>query len=226
MSIFDRTVALIGEQNMQLIKNKKIIIFGVGGVGGYVVEMLARAGIGTLTLVDFDKVSESNLNRQIIALNDNVDKFKVDCFNERIKHINPECNVVCIKQKLMPENIAEYNLKTYDYVIECIDMVTSKVALIEFCVKNGIMIISSMGTGNRFDMPKFEVCDISKTSNDGLAKAVRSLLKKKGIIHSLVVTTHQDAKKQKPVGSIAYFPAMCGITIGAYVINEILKEEK
>ena len=225
MEIFERTISLIGEKNIKTLQSKKIIIFGVGGVGGYVVEMLARSGIGHLTLVDFDVVSESNLNRQIIATADTVGKLKVDCFKNRIANINPNCEVKTIAKKLEETNVQDFELNSYDYVIDCIDMLNSKVALIKFCKESDIKIISSMGAGNRFEVPKFEICDISKTKNDGLARALRYKLRKIGINHLMVCYTEQPAKKQKIVGSIAYFPAMAGITIGAYIVNQFVNLE-
>ena len=224
MSFNERTIALIGEEKYKKIKDKKVIIFGVGGVGGYVLEMLARSGVESITIVDYDTVSESNINRQIIATTNNIGKLKVECFKERVSQINAKCNLTCIAEKLTTENIQNFNLKQYDFVIDCIDMVTSKIALIKYCYDNNINIISSMGAGNRYQLPKFEICDIYKTQNDGLAKVLRNELKKLGVKHSLVCYSNQDAKKQKQIGSIAYFPASCGIYISAYVINYFMEE--
>jgi tRNA A37 threonylcarbamoyladenosine dehydratase len=224
MSFNERTIALIGEDNIKKLNSKKVIVFGVGGVGGYVVEMLARSNIGEITLVDFDVVSESNINRQIIATTQSINKLKVECIKDRILAINPNCKVNIFAEKLTTENISIFNLKKYDFVIDCIDMVTSKIALIKFCYDNKIKIISSMGAGNRFELPKFEICDIFKTENDGLAKAIRSKLRSLGVKRSLVCYSKQNAKKQKVIGSIAYFPASCGINIAAYVINYFIKE--
>ena len=223
MSFNERTVALIGEKNAQKLKQKNIIIFGVGGVGGYVVEMLSRTGIGKLTLVDFDVVSESNINRQIIATKNTIGKTKVECFKKRINNINHNCQVKTICQKVEKDNLEQFDLKHYDFVIDCIDTVFSKVALIEYCCKNNIKIISSMGAGNRFELPKFEICDISKTHDDALARVIRAKLRKVGINHTMVCYSSQPSKKQKVVGSIAYFPASAGINISAYIINELLK---
>ena len=224
MSFDERTIALIGKENNQKLQNKSVIIFGVGGVGGYALEVLARTGIKNITIVDFDSVSESNINRQIIATFDTIGKLKVDCFKERVKSINPNCNLTTFAEKLTEENISSFCLEKYDFVVDCIDDVKAKVALMKYCYDNKIKIISSMGAGNRYQMPKFEICDIYKTQNDGLAKAIRTRLKKLGVKKSLVCYTSQDAKKQNVVGSIAYFPASCGIYIGSFVINEFLKE--
>ena len=224
MSFDERTIDLIGEESNNQLKQKNVIIFGVGGVGGYVVEILARSGIQNITLVDFDTISDSNINRQIIATNQTVGKLKVDCFKQRIFDINPNCEVKTIAEKLTEENISKFELKKYDFVIDCIDMVSSKVALIKYCYENNIKIVSSMGAGNRYQIPKFEICDINKTENDGLAKVIRTKLRQLGVKKCTVCYSKQDAKKQKVIGSIAYFPASCGITIGAYVINCLLKE--
>lgn len=226
MGFDERTKELIGEQNNFKLKSKKVIVFGVGGVGGYVVEMLARTGIGEIAIVDFDTVSESNINRQIIADINSVGKLKVDCFKQRILSINPACKVNSFAEKVDENNAQSFDLKKYDFVIDCIDMLSGKVALIKYCNENNINIISSMGTGNRFEIPKFEICDISKTRNDGLARALRYKLRKLGINHTMVCYTSQEAKKSKIIGSIAYFPAMAGITISAFVINQFLKENQ
>ena len=188
--------------------------------------MLARCAIENLTLVDFDAVSESNINRQIIANISTVGKLKVDCFKERILSINPNCKVKALSVKLDENNVSDFNLEQYDFVIDCIDMLKSKVALIKYCKENNINIISSMGAGNRTQIPQFEICDISKTQNDGLARALRYSLRKIGINHTMVCYTNQPAKKQKVIGSIAYFPAMAGINIAAWVINQFIGDEK
>ena len=224
MNINERTISLIGEDGINTLSQKKVIVFGVGGVGGYVVEMLARSSVGHITIVDFDVVSESNINRQIIATVDNIGKLKVDCFKERILSINPDCDIKTYAQKLSVDGACDFNLNEYDYVVDCIDMRISKTNLIKYCIDNNIKIISSMGAGNRFEVPEFEICDISETKYDYLARIIRRDLKKFGVEHTLVCATKQQPKKQKPVGSIAYFPAMAGVKIGAFVINELLKE--
>ena len=229
MSFCERTVALIGQENFDRLASKNIIVFGCGGVGGYVIEMLARTGIGSLCLVDFDAVAESNINRQIIALYDTVGQYKTECFAKRIEKINKSCKVQTFNEKLSAENIDKFDLKQFDYVVDCIDDVKAKVELIKYCEKNKIKLISSMGAGNRFDMPNFVVGDIFDTKNDGLAKAVRTRLKKEGIKKAKVAWTASLPNKvdddSSVVGSIAYYPAMCGITIASYVINELIKQK-
>lgn len=225
MGFDERTIALLGQEKVDKLKQKNVIVFGVGGVGGYVVEMLSRCGIGKLTLVDFDVVSESNINRQIIADSSTIGKLKVDCFFERVKKINPDCDLTVFAKKVEEDNLLDFDLCSFDMVVDCIDMLKSKIALIKFCKENGVEIISSMGAGNRYQIPKFEICDISKTNNDGLARVLRQNLRKLGINHTMVCFSSQDAKKQDVIGSIAYFPAMAGINIGAYVINKFLEGE-
>ena len=223
MSFSERTQSLIGQKNIEALSHKKVIVFGCGGVGGYVIEMLARTGIGELSIVDFDSVSESNINRQIIADYSTIGKKKVDCFAKRIDLINPNCKVNTFAKKVTPENIGEFELLKYDFVVDCIDDVKSKVALIKFCKTNNIEIVSSMGAGNRYDTPNFVVADISKTQNDRLARAVRQRLKKENILHTKVVYTKSLPKVQKVVGSIAYYPACCGIVMASYIINCLIE---
>lgn len=220
--MFSRTKLLIGSDFDKLSKSK-IIIFGVGGVGGYVTEMLARSGVANLTIVDFDVVDITNKNRQIIALNSTIGKPKVEVMKARLKDINPEIQVVAINQKLSPDNLSEFNLGEYDYIIDAIDMVTSKLALIEFAYLNNLKIISAMGAGNRKCIPQFEVADIYSTYNDGLAKVMRKELRKRGVLkHNVVFTKNIDEPNGDTIGSIAYYPAMCGCVLSAFVINELL----
>ena len=222
MEKFERTKALIGEQKLNQLFNKKVIIFGVGGVGGYVAEMLARTGVGELTLIDFDKVSESNINRQIIALTSTVGKSKVEVMKERILQINPNCKVDAIIEKLSADNICQFELEKFDYVADCIDMVASKVALIDYCYKSNIKLLSAMGAGNRCDIPNFVVKDIFNTKYDGLAKVLRKKLKEKDVIRHSVVVCEEQPLKCVPVGSIVYYPAMCGCVMSAKIIKDLL----
>ena len=159
--MFSRTELLIGDK-INLLKKSNIIIFGIGGVGGYVAEMLVRSGIENITLVDFDVVDLTNLNRQIIALQSAIGKFKVDVMKDRILDINNKCNVKVFNEKLTSENIENFNLLDYDYIIDAIDMIQSKVALIDYAYRHNLKIISAMGAGNRYDIPEFKVVDIYK----------------------------------------------------------------
>lgn len=221
--MFRRTELLLGEDINKLHK-ANIIIFGVGGVGGYVCEMLVRSGIGKITIIDYDVVDISNKNRQIIALDSTLGKAKVDVMKARALDICPDCEITAINDKLTKDNILDFHLEEFDYVIDAIDMVTSKLNLIEYCHKNNINIISAMGAGNRKGIPEFSVADIFETYNDGLAKVMRKELRKRCVEHHNVVFTKDISKPNgDTVGSIAYYPAMCGCVLSAYVINELIK---
>ncbi len=222
--MFRRSEILLGDKINKLF-NANIIVFGIGGVGGYTTEMLVRSGIGSITLVDYDNVDISNKNRQIIALDSTIGRPKVEVMRERLIDINKDCNVTIINDKITPENIETFELEKYDYVIDAIDMVTSKIALIKYCKEKGINIISAMGAGNRADIPTFEVIDIYKTYNDGLAKVLRSKLKKDGVTeHKVVFTSNIATPNGDTIGSIAYYPAMCGCVLSAYVVQELIKD--
>lgn len=230
MEEFSREIKLIGQENFEKLKNSKVILFGVGGVGGYVLESLARSGIENITVVDFDTVSESNLNRQIIALQTTIGKYKVDVAKERVNNINPNCNVVAIKEKLTKENIDRFNFSCYDFVIDAIDMVTSKLLIIEKAKKENVEVISCMGTGNKLDATQLRICDISKTNYCPLAKVMRKELKNRGIYHlNVVFSTEQpkrfDEKVRKVTpASIAYVPAVAGLYISQFVINKLMEK--
>lgn len=218
-----RTKIILGESGVNTLNQKKVIVFGVGGVGGYVAEMLARTGIGSITIVDFDIVSQSNLNRQIIALNSTIGVEKVVVMKNRLKDINPNIIVEAINDKLTPENIEKFNLSTYDYVIDCIDMVKSKVALIKYCFDNHIKIICSMGTANRSHIPYFDVYDLYDTKNDGLARVLRRELKKLNVDKLNVVCSSNLPFSSRTLGSLVYFPASCACCLTAFVVDELLK---
>lgn len=222
--MFSRTELLIGDK-INNLHNANIIIFGVGGVGGYVAEMLVRSGIYNLTIVDYDKVDITNKNRQIIALDSTIGKLKVDVLKERLLDINKEAKIIAINDKLTKDNLESFNLSTFDYVIDAIDMVPSKVALIDYCYKNNIKIISAMGAGNRIGIPEFVVDDIYNTYNDGLAKVLRQNLRKLGVKkHKVVFCKNNSTYSGENIGSIAFFPAVSGCVLSAYVVNELIKE--
>lgn len=222
--MFRRTEILLGDK-IEKLKTAKVIVFGVGGVGGYVIEMLVRSGVGNITIVDFDKVDISNKNRQIIALDSTIGLPKVEAMRDRIRDINKGCVVKIINDKVTPENLDDFSLEGYDYVIDAIDMVTSKLALIKYCKDIGVPIVSAMGAGNRIGTPKFEVADIYKTYNDGLAKVMRLGLRKLGVAHHNVCFTSNIATPNgDTIGSIAYYPAMCGCVLSSFVIEELIKE--
>ena len=230
MEELSRTVALLGEENVEKLKHKKVIVFGVGGVGGYTVEALARTGIGQIDVVDNDLVSMSNINRQIIALHSTVDKKKVDVIKERISDINKSIVVNAYDVFLTTDNLEEFNLSSYDYVVDAIDTVKSKIALAEYCDKNNVNIISSMGTGNKLNPCAFKVADIYKTSVCPLAKAVRTQLKKIGVkklkvVYSdetpLVDGLNQDGKRVP--ASCAFIPPIAGLIIASEVVKDLTK---
>ena len=180
-NIYTRTELLIGQDSLNTLKNSKVIVFGIGGVGSFTVESLCRCGIGEISLVDFDTIDITNINRQIHAFICNVGKYKVDEMKKRIELINPDIKVNIFKVKLEKDNIDSFNLKYYDYVVDAIDTITSKIYLIKYCYENNIKIISAMGAGNKMDPTRFKVSDINKTSVCPLARVIRRELKKIGV---------------------------------------------
>ena len=225
-NIYSRTELLVGKDNLNKIKNAHVCVFGVGGVGGYAVECLARAGVGELTLIDFDTISVSNINRQLIALNSNVGKFKVDEYKTRIAEINPKIKVDAIKQKLTAENIGDFNLQSFNYVLDAIDDANAKLALAKYSTENNIKIISAMGSGNRSGVPNFKVVDVFKTEGDGLARKMRGLLKKAGVnkLDCVFSGEHANATESSVVASISYYPAAAGVVMAGFVINKIMEQ--
>ena len=227
---FSRTEMLFGN-SINLLAQKKVIVFGIGGVGGYVCEALARTNVGFIDLVDNDVVSESNINRQIIALTSTIGKYKVDVMKDRILDINPKCTVNVYKSFVTKDNISGFDLTQYDYVVDAIDTISTKILLAEICNNLGVNIISSMGTGNKLDPTKFEVADINKTSECPLAKVMRYELKKRGIPKLKVVYS-----KEKPLnvsinehgrnipGSNAFCPSSAGLLIAKEVIMDLIKK--
>lgn len=218
-----RTEILIGEEGVRTLQNKKVTLVGVGGVGGYTAVMLVRAGLGNLTIIDFDKVDKSNINRQVVANSNTIGRSKVDVLAEMLLEINPDLQLNVFNQRVNEGNIPQL-IEKCDMCIDAIDSVRDKVALIVHCKRNNIPIISAMGAGNRVDIPRFYLTDIYKTHDDGLAKVIRKRLREEGVESLEVVTAETkplDAKSDK-VGSISYYPAMCGITIAAVVINKFI----
>ncbi|MBQ3145166.1 MAG: tRNA threonylcarbamoyladenosine dehydratase [Clostridia bacterium] len=225
---FSRTELLIGKENLDKLKKAKVAIFGIGGVGSYVVEGLVRAGIQNFVLVDNDTLSLSNLNRQLIATTKTIGKPKVEIAKQRILEINPEAQVEIYQEFFFPETEGILD-KTIDYIVDAIDTVTSKIELVLRANKLEIPIISSMGTGNKLDSTKFEVTDIYKTSVCPLAKVMRKELKQRGIKKLKVVYSKEEPikvktntiyKKQTP-GSISFVPSVAGLIIAGEVIKDI-----
>lgn len=213
---------LFGKENVEKLNNKKVIVFGIGGVGGYVCEALARTGIGKIDLVDNDTVSASNINRQIIALHSTVGRYKTEVMRDRIADINPECEVTAINEFYSEEN--EICLDGFDYIADCIDSVRSKLHLISKAHEKQIPIISSMGAGNKLDPTRFKVADISKTHTDPLAKVIRVELRKRGVNHLKVVFSDEPPINPSGVrtpGSISFVPGAVGLIMAGEIIKNI-----
>lgn len=223
--IFSRTELLIGEENLERLKCSRIAVFGVGGVGGYVVEALARSGVGTLELTDADVVSLSNINRQIIATKETVGRAKVDAAKERALKINPDITVNIHKTFYMPDTSNQFDFTQYDYVVDAIDTVTGKIALVMQSKEAGTPVISCMGAGNKLDATAFQVADIYKTSVCPLAKVMRRELKKRGVRHLKVVYSQEEPRKTggRTPGSIAFVPSVAGLILAGEVVKDILK---
>lgn len=237
---FERTKLLIGEESLEKLKNARVAIFGVGGVGGYVCEALVRSGIGSFDLIDSDTVCLSNLNRQIIATHSSVGKYKVDVMRDRMLDINPEVNVKVYKCFFLPENAHEFPFAEYDYVVDAVDTVTAKIELVMKCQEEGVPIISSMGTGNKMEASAFKVTDIYKTKMCPLAKVMRYELKKRGVkklkvvyseeiplnpmVRSLEVAANADktvASRRSTPGSLAFVPPVSGMIIAGEVVKDL-----
>ena len=221
---FIRTAMLIGEEGVNILSQKRIAVFGVGGVGGYTVEALARSGVGTLDLIDNDTVNLTNINRQIIALHSTLDKFKVDAARDRVLDINPNAKVNVFKTFYTPET--EFDFSQYDYIVDAIDTVSSKIELVMQAQKANIPIISSMGAGNKLSPEKFEVADIYKTSVCPLAKVMRQELKKRRVKKLKVVYSQEPPIKhegQRLPASIAFVPSVVGLIIAGEVIKDLIK---
>ncbi len=229
-----RTGLLIGPQALEKLKSSRVCVFGVGGVGGYVVEALARSGVGAIDIVDNDQVALSNLNRQIIALHSTVGRDKVDVFKERILDINPDIQVTCHKCFYLPDTADQFDFTRYTYVVDAIDTVTAKIDIIMRCSELGVPVISSMGTGNKLDPTKITVTDIYRTEVDPLAKVMRRELKKRGLKKLKVVYSPEEPIRpadaelikegSRPApGSVAFVPPAAGLIIAGEVIKDIIR---
>ena len=223
-----RTAMLLGEETIEKLQNAKVAVFGVGGVGGYVVEALARCGVGALSLIDSDTVNPTNINRQIIALHSTLGQYKVDVAAARVKDISPDTKVTTYPMFYLPENADRFDLSQYDYIVDAIDTVEAKVTLIENAKKAGVPIISSMGAGNKLDPTAFEISDMSKTSVCPLAKVIRTRLRAKGINHLKVVYSKERPMPPKLDGegklcpaSIAFVPSVVGLIIAGEVVADL-----
>ncbi len=224
MKQFERTELLIGEEAVNKLRNAHVAVFGIGGVGGYATEALARSGVGELTIVDKDNVDITNLNRQIIALHSTLGKPKVAVMEERLKDINPDIKVNAKELFFLPDTADQFDFEEYDYIVDAVDTVTAKLAIIEKAHKAGTPVISAMGAGNKLDPTKFEVTDISKTSVCPLARVMRKELKARGIDHLKVVySTEEPKQRSETVASISTVPSVCGLLLANEVIKDLTK---
>ena len=232
-SQFLRSEMILGEKSTEILKNKSVILFGLGGVGSYTAEALARAGIGRLTIVDNDTVSVTNLNRQLCALHSTVGMPKVDVVKTRILDINPQCEVTAVRKFYLPENSAEFNLESFDYIADAIDTVSAKIDLAVKSQTLGIPLIACMGTGNKLDPSRFTVSDIFKTSGCPLCRVMRNELKKRGIKKLNVVwspeepvkplqTDENSGKRQTPA-SLPFVPPVAGMIMAGKIITDLAR---
>lgn len=222
---FSRLEKLIGEEKLINLSKKSVLILGVGGVGGYVAESLARSGIGTLIIVDFDTVDESNINRQIIALDSTIGLKKVDVLEKRIKEINSDINVIKIDKFIDSENYTLLFDYEIDYFVDACDTVSTKKSVIKYCLDNNINFITSMGTGNKFDPSKLEIVDIRKTVNDPLARIIRKFVKDLKTNKKVMVCTSSELPIKtgdRTPGSTAFVPSSAGLLIGSYIIRHFI----
>ncbi|MCD7956212.1 MAG: tRNA threonylcarbamoyladenosine dehydratase [Lachnospiraceae bacterium] len=225
---FSRTELLLGRNAMEKLFGVRVAVFGLGGVGGHVVEALARSGIGTLDLIDDDKICPSNLNRQIFALQSTIGRYKVDVARERIAQINPDAAVHTYRVFYMPQTADQFDFSQYDYVVDAIDTVTGKIALVEQAERAGTPIISCMGAGNKMDASALEVADIYETSICPLARVMRRELKKRGIKKLKVVYSREPARepaqRRQVPGSNAFVPAVAGLIMAGEVVRDLIGE--
>lgn len=226
---FTRSTLILGADGMEKLKRARVAVFGIGGVGGYVVEALARTGVGALDLTDNDVVSVSNINRQIIADTETVGRYKVDVAAERVRRINPDCKVTVNKTFFTPETSGKFDFSSYDYVVDVIDTVTGKLGLIMCAKAAGVPVISSMGAGNKLDPTAFRVADIYETSVCPLARVMRTELRKRGVDSLKVVYSREEPVKatageehgRHAPGSVAFVPSVVGLIIAGEVIKDI-----
>ena len=243
---FARFSMLVGEDGIEKLRNSRVIVFGVGGVGSYTVEALARSGVGQITMVDFDEISESNINRQLHSLRSTIGKSKIDVMKDRILDINPDCKVELVKRLVYDDIDEVLGNNKYDFVVDAIDVIGSKINLIEYCVKNNINIISSMGFGNKMHPEMVEIAKIKNTSVCPMARTIRSILKKKGITNVPVAFSKEIPvqpnkselfKEEMPTefrennkiprkttpGSNSFVPGTAGLLLASYVVRKLLE---
>lgn len=232
MNNFIRTEILIGKENLDKLKNARVLVAGIGGVGSYCVEALARAAVGHMLLIDNDTVCESNINRQIHADTQTIGQFKTHLMKERVLKINPSAEIITEERFILPENIESLNPLGYDYIVDAIDTISAKIALAELADRHGIKIISAMSAGNKLDPTKFIADDLYNTSVCPICKVMRYELKKRGILkHRVVYSTEKPIKpsgspevmsKRAPLGSISFVPSVMGLILAGEVIRGLI----
>lgn len=228
MNQLHRLELQIGKENINKIKTTTVAIVGLGGVGSYTLESLARSGIGKLIIVDNDIIDITNLNRQLMSLHSNIGKSKTEVWEERIRDINPNCKIIKINEFITKDNIDKILKENPDYLVDACDTIETKKELIRNCIKNKIKIISSMGTGNKLDPSKLEIIDIRKTNYDSIAKIIRKMVKEEKIKEKIpVICSSEQAIKIKTntISSNAFVPAVSGLLCTSYIINDIIKGE-
>ncbi|MCM3566469.1 ThiF family adenylyltransferase [Neobacillus mesonae] len=243
---FSRNELAIGQEGLDIMKNSTVAVLGVGGVGSFAAEALARSGVGRLVLIDKDDVDITNINRQLIALLSTIGKPKVDIMEERIKDINPDCEVISLKMFYTEETYEEIFSHKLDFVVDASDTIVYKIHLMKECLKRGIPIISSMGAANKMDPTRFQIADISKTHTDPIAKVIRTRLRKEGIRKGIPVVFSDESpiviredvrkvvgneaaeirKAKMPPSSNAFVPSTCGLIMASYVVGKLLKDIK
>ncbi len=226
--MFSRTAKILGEEAIEKLAGKRVAVFGIGGVGGYAVEGLVRSGLGAIDIIDNDKICLSNINRQIIATTKTVGRYKVDVFKERIEDISPKCKVNAHRVFFLPETENLFDFSDYDYVVDAIDTVTGKLAIIEKAKRAGVPVISAMGAGNKLDPTAFRVTDIYETSVCPLAKVMRRELKKRGIDSLKVVYSKEEPVKPsgsepRTPGSVSFVPSVAGLIIAGEVVKDLTR---
>lgn len=222
MSRFERTIGLIGEDGAEKLKNARVLLFGVGGVGGYVAEALIRSGVGRLDAVDGDTVADSNINRQIVALTSTIGRYKAEVFSERAKDINPEAEVTAYNLFFNADTAQKFDFSAYDYVVDAVDDVPAKTEIIVRAVAAGTPVISAMGAGNKLDPTLFKVSDISKTSVCPLARVMRRKLHERGVNHCKVVySTEEPRARRVPPSSMAFVPSVAGLIIAGEIVRDL-----
>ena len=230
---WSRSAMLLGGEGLQRLQRAHILLFGVGGVGGYTAEALARCGVGALTLVDRDVISVSNINRQIIALHSTLGQPKVEVMRQRIADISPACRVTALQRFYLPENAAEFPFEGYDYIIDAVDNVSAKLSIVQRAAAAGVPVISSMGTGNKLDAARLRIADLADTRVCPLARVVRRELRKRGIAHCKVLFSEEEPRARRtevppdpvtgrcPPGSVSFVPSVAGLLIAGEVVREL-----